>query len=67
MKNNARGGVSTDTQCQRQERGQELSHFKLESGVFDGLLHGNPSVIIYLWLPTDIFYIENSGIAMSIA
>ena len=67
MDHNARGGVSTNAQCKCQERGQELTHLELERGGFGRMLHGNPSVKIYLWLPTDIFYIENSGIAMSIA
>ena len=67
MKNNARGGVSADAKCKCQERGQELTHLKLERGGFGRMLHGNPSVKIYLWLPTDIFYMENSGMAMSIA
>lgn len=67
MHNDAGGSVSADAQCKRQERGQELTHLELERGGFGRMLHGNPSVKIYLWLSTSLFYMGNREIAMAIA
>ena len=44
MKHDARIGVSTDTKCNGQERGQELTHLEQECGVVSiETLHKNPS------------------------
>jgi hypothetical protein len=43
VKHDARVSVSTDTQCECQERGQELTHLEPERAVFGRMLHGNPS------------------------